>query len=264
MVKIREKNSSKSYFVNAVKAFQTAEVVSFNEVALMLWNGKLLLLFVALLFGGASFLYLDRLPVIYQSEVKLDLSEQVYANIGISEVQITQRRLDSLEFKNDLAKAAGITNEQNLANVRYNERDRTLTVYARSQEPNVSRRSVQMVVEHINDAIKDNEVRRLRFSLDATRTQEINEWGDTIQSTIGNIQAMQLYRISVLNNADTKLVTTVALDSIKEKKIGKKSIAIVLLFSFLGAGIGTIIVLVFTTFKRFRNHNSKCTNSDLL
>lgn len=251
MAKVKEDNSTPSRIVNAIKAFQEAEAINFNELVLTLWKGKILIFIVAGIFASGSYFYLDKLPITYQSQVTLDINQNVYSNVGISEIRITQKRLDSPEFKADLAKVSGVSSEKINASIIYSKHDASIIVYAKSSNVGLAELSVKLVAEHIDSALKLNELRRLHHSLDSTKSIKFVEWGDETKNSIGNIRAIQLYRIAVLSNDETNVVVPFALDSIQEHKTSRKNASIIALFTVLGMFLGAIVVLLRTMYGRF-------------
>ncbi|WP_232060923.1 Wzz/FepE/Etk N-terminal domain-containing protein [Vibrio taketomensis] len=240
-------------------SYNANDEIDLRELFFTLWQSKVLIVCVTLLFGVCAGLFAYIQPNVYRATATLQVDADPYNfvqsrgyNPGgqiVQEANIAFPYLSSNSTKQDIISGSdlepGSLNGLSVSK----DREGNITVAKQANSPDGAYQSVALFANHINDAYKHNELKKVQATLKATE-QLVSSHQGKVQEVLAEKYAQLLFKQAILISPDSVLVKVISQPVKPTSHIKPKRALIVVLGTMLGGMLGVAIVLIRFAFRR--------------
>lgn len=224
--------------------------ITLTDLLSAIWGGKYLIIIMVFAFFVGSTVIAYSLPDIYESKANLVINNNIYGGMEQPQkVSIDPNLITGGLIKNTLDKYSGSDHSlvQNVS-ISYDYGNGVISVSKSDQSANAAFRSVEFVYNNLNVILKDKLLENI--SLAVNSAESLQQFPSrSVQQSISDIYAVQLYKQSILKNPASLLLLPIESPKQASMPIKPRRFLIVTLGVFLGGVLGLGIVFVRFAFR---------------
>ena len=244
--------SHQNYSPQTPDVFLTSDEIDLRELVKALWDGKLIIITLALLSSICSGIYAFKQPNIYQASSSFVINNRFYSNHG---PDFIPQFFSSNELKESIL-SNGKVSSSALEGVRisYNNKSRVVSVTKSGTDPQNVFDSVSVVMSNINNVLKSYELEKINVIIEALE-ERAKPFSPSVkaQERLDELFAQHLFKKAMLESPDSRVVQVIKEPLKAVTPIKPDRGRIVVLGALLGSLFGAALVLgrfILTFFRR--------------
>ncbi|OIQ25329.1 Wzz/FepE/Etk N-terminal domain-containing protein [uncultured Vibrio sp.] len=214
------------------------------------WADRFIIVFLLLVFSVAAALFAYNKPDTYETRVTFFTADKFYAAWGVSEPKLSPQLLSSAGFKSKIASIEGVDPRiLNDISISLDNRNKLITIYKSSTNPEAAYLGVDIVARHLNSALKQNEMGNVYQALTAAKSLENHTFLDKAQETLSELYSRQLFKKAILESPTSNIVHSMTPPRKPTSPIKPKRTIIITLGSLIGLLFGLSISVIKLIYK---------------
>ncbi|GAK85677.1 chain length determinant protein [Vibrio ponticus] len=240
-------------------SYNSNDEIDVRDLLCTIWQSKLLILGVTLLFSICASVFAYIQPNIYQAVATIRFDSDPYnfieergynpseqianeANLAfpyLSGDSVKQEMISSSRLAPDSLNGLSITQG----------RGGHITISKQATSPEMAYEAVALFANHINDTYKRNELNKVESTLKLTEQLVLSQQGK-VQEVLAEKYAQLLFKQAILQSTDSELVEIISRPVKPSTHIRPKRASSIALGTILGGMLGVAIVLIRFAFRR--------------
>lgn len=242
--------ANKYYSPEVLNSFHNNDEIDLRELLKALWDGKLIVIALTVLFSTIAFLYALYQPNIYQSDSSFVVNKRFYSSY--SGPEFAPQFFSSNELKNSIFSYSNASaSEMSGVNVSYDKRNRIVHVTKSGKDPENVFKGVSLMTSNMNNVLKLHELRKVDITIDALKKGVVPPASSIkAQDLIDELLVQHLFMKAILESPDSKLIQMIKEPRKPASSIKPKRVSFVVVGALLGGMLGIAITFIRFAFRR--------------